>query len=91
MLAGGDGRLVTSAGSRHDGIVITLDERQQGVATLVVPNVPLLKGYYCLDVYLLCEQGLMVYERVQQAAEFNVEQEGLELGVFSLPHRWRLP
>jgi lipopolysaccharide transport system ATP-binding protein len=88
---GGDGRLVTSAGSRHDGIVITLDERQQGVATLVVPNVPLLKGYYCLDVYLLCEQGLMVYERVQQAAEFNVEQEGLELGVFSLPHRWRLP
>jgi lipopolysaccharide transport system ATP-binding protein len=84
----GDGREISSMSSKQDGIALTLDAQHQGVAILHVPALPLLKGSYYLDVYLLCEQALMIYEHVAQVAEFTVEQDGLELGLFVMPHRW---
>jgi lipopolysaccharide transport system ATP-binding protein len=84
----GDGREVSSVSSKQDGVVLTVDAQQQGVATLHIPAIPLLKGTYFLDVYLLCEQAIMIYEHISQVAEFTVEQAGLELGLFMMSHRW---
>lgn len=88
IILGGDGRNVASAGSVNDGVTLQRGPDHAGRVSIRFPDFPLLKGCYFLDVYLLCEQGLHVYERVRQAAEFNVEQQGLELGIVRLPHQW---
>jgi lipopolysaccharide transport system ATP-binding protein len=84
----GDGRIITSAGSVHDGVTLSTNEAGHGVAKLLFPQLPLLRGNYFLDVALLCEKGIHLYESVRQAAEFNVEQKGLERGIVKLPHEW---
>jgi lipopolysaccharide transport system ATP-binding protein len=83
---GGDGRIVASVGSVNDGI--TLQHDGGGKARVSFPQFPLLKGSYNLDVYLMCEQGLHIYEAVIQATELHVEQKGLALGIVELPHQW---
>lgn len=84
----GDGREVASAGTLNDGVHLQRNSSDTGRVSVTFPQLPLLKGNYFLDVYLLCEQGLLIYEHLRQVAEFNVEQRGLELGVVSLPHQW---
>jgi lipopolysaccharide transport system ATP-binding protein len=84
----GDGRVISSLGSKQDGVPFSVDSKLQGEVRVQFPTLPLLKGAYSLDVYLLCEDALMVYEWVKQVAEFNVEQAGLELGLFVMPHQW---
>lgn len=89
IFTGGDGRILTSVGSLNDGHHLQVDAQGVGIAELVFPEFPLLKGRYNIDVYLLCEQGLHVYESIIQAAELNVEQIGLALGIVNLPHSWK--
>ena len=57
--------------------------------TLVWPKLSLLKGKYHIDIYLLCERGIHVYEHIRQAGSFQVSQDHLEVGVVSLSHYWR--
>lgn len=85
---GGDGRILSSLGSVNDGIALKLDAEGLGIARVQLPKFPLLKGNYNIDVYLMCEQGLHIYEAVVQAAELNVEQKGLARGLVDLPHTW---
>lgn len=86
---GGDGRILSSIGSVNDGIALRVDEGGVGRASVEFPAFPLLKGNYNIDVYLMCEQGLHIYEAVVQAAELNVEQKGLARGLVNLPHKWK--
>jgi lipopolysaccharide transport system ATP-binding protein len=88
IILGGDGRNVASLGTVNDGITLRVGEDLTGRVSVTLPEFPLLKGVYVLDVYLLCERGLHIYERVRSVAEFAVEQKGLELGIVSLPHQW---
>lgn len=60
----------------------------QGRINLVLPGIPLLKGDYEVDVFLLCERGLHVYEHVRQAARFRVIQSHLEVGLVHIPRVW---
>ncbi len=85
---GGDGRILASLGSINDGIALRVDAQGHGHARVGFPKFPLLKGNYNIDVYLMCEQGLHIYEAVVQAAELNVEQKGLARGLVDLPHTW---
>lgn len=87
---GGDGRILASLGTKNDGYDLKLDEKLEGRVEVTFPDFPLLKGNYNLDVYLMCEQGLLTYEAVRQAAELNVEQAGLARGIVNLPHQWKL-
>lgn len=87
-LSGGDGRIISSAGSVQDAITLKTNESGQGEARILFPKLPLLRGNYFLDVALLCEKGIHLYEAVRQAAEIHVEQNGLERGIVKLPHEW---
>ena len=88
VISSGDGNSVSSAGSVNDGVVFQLDEKGLGRALITFPDLSLLKGNYIVDVYLMCEKGVHIYERVKQAAELNVEQLGLARGYVNLPHSW---
>ena len=86
--SGGDGRILSSTGSVHDDVVLSLNEKGQGVAKVLFPQLALLRGNYYLDIALLCEKGIHLYETIRRAAEIHVEQKGLERGLVVLPHRW---
>ena len=87
-ISGGDGRILSSAGSVHDNVVLSVNDQGQGVAKIMFPALPLLRGNYYLDAALLCEKGIHLYEAARQVAELFVEQEGSERGVVKLPHQW---
>lgn len=87
-ISGGDGRILSSAGSVHDGITLGINGKGEGVAKIIFPALSLLRGNYYLDVALLCEKGIHLYESARRVAEIHVEQKGLERGVVILPHRW---
>jgi len=89
---GEDGRMVSSCSTYFDGISIEQDSVSgDGQAIVVFPKLPLLRGLYRINVYLMCEKGLLIYDMVMRAAQLVVVQEGLELGVVSLEHAWNKP
>lgn len=83
-----DGRVITSAGTQHDGLVIERDLHGKAKVRIQFPQLALLKGEYWLDVYLLCENAIHVYDKATNIAQIQVHQRGLEQGVVSLPRRW---
>ena len=83
-----DGRVLSSAWSLFDKIAIPRKANGSGEATLIFPELPLLKGDYRVAVYLFCEKGIHVYDCTNHAAEIRVRQEGLEQGIVMLPHAW---
>jgi lipopolysaccharide transport system ATP-binding protein len=82
-----DGQIVASSATHLDD---KPPERipEGGFAQVCFPSLPLLKGMYQLDVYLMCEDGIHVYDTVNMAATLEIRQKSLELGVVSLPHKW---
>jgi lipopolysaccharide transport system ATP-binding protein len=84
-----EGRVVSSAGSKNDGIVLAMDASGHGTARVRFPRFPLLKGIYFVHVYLMCEEGVHIYESALSVAELRVSQIGLERGLVKLPRAWR--
>jgi lipopolysaccharide transport system ATP-binding protein len=83
-----DGRCVTSSSTLVAGLSIQMRPDGRGQVTWMINALPLLKGEYFFDVYLMCERGLHVYEFVQRAADLRVDQLGLEQGLVCFPHTW---
>lgn len=88
LIKGADGRIVTSAGSQHDGLLIQRDRQGQAKVKVQFPKLALLRGEYWVDVYLLCENAIHVYDHAQTVAMLQVRQRGLEQGIVSLPRQW---
>jgi len=88
VILGADGKIVTSAGSKNDNVIVQCNEYGQGSINLHFEKFGLLKGEYWIDVYLLCEKAIHVYEEARNVAKIKVNQQSLELGIASLPHYW---
>jgi lipopolysaccharide transport system ATP-binding protein len=91
-IAGPDGRFVASASTRNDGLVVPRAPDGAGRVRLSFPGLPLLKGRYWVNAYLLCEQAIHVYDQADAVAELRIRQrpDDLQQGVVSLRHRWDL-
>ncbi|TSE28752.1 Teichoic acids export ATP-binding protein TagH [Tepidimonas thermarum] len=87
LLSDATGMHVTSCTSFHDGVRW---QSAQGALTacLRVPSLPLMRGEFTVDVFLMCENAIHVYEHVVHAARFSVMPAGPEPGIVRLPHRW---
>ncbi len=85
-----DGRIVCSAGSRIDEVELSFDASGAGEAEITFPALSLLKGEYLLDVYLMCDRGIHVYDMARPCATLLMRQQGLEQGLVNLPHRWEV-
>jgi lipopolysaccharide transport system ATP-binding protein len=83
-----DRRPVSASSSTNDHVTLTRDTSGRGAVSLHYPNLPLLKGRYMVDAWLLDETGLHAYDAAQGAIALNVSQHGLEQGLVALPHRW---
>ena len=80
-----DRTLVCAAGTQAAGTVL---RGRSGVATLHVPQVPLLAGRFTLVAHLLDEAGVHRHHERAAERELLVVQAGPELGLVRLPHAW---
>lgn len=87
-IKGSDGNIVTSTATFMDGVTVARDAQGYAEVELVVPAMPLLKGAYGVDVYLMCERGVFIYDSAAQVFELTVEQDSLVQGKFAIPHTW---
>jgi lipopolysaccharide transport system ATP-binding protein len=83
------GLSVSSVISTGNTRAVVMDESGKGQATVIFPQIPLLKGEYRVTVFLACEQGLHVYDYAPQCLTLDISQEGMIQGVVALPHRWQ--
>ncbi len=83
-----DGRTLTSAATWEDGISMQRKADGSSQICLNLDHLPLLKGEYLVNAYLLCERGLHLYDSAEGAATLQVQQTGRLQGYFSIPHRW---
>ena len=83
-----EGHVITSTATFMDGVTILRESNGNGQVNLTMPQIPLLKGSYGVDVYLMCEKGIFIYDSAAQALELEVEQRGLAQGKFVIPHTW---
>lgn len=91
VIVGANGQAVTSASSLNDGWSPARKANGEGVARISFPAFALLKGAYWVHVYLLCEQGLHIFDKARMVAELVVTQTTLEQGVVSLGRSWDQP
>lgn len=85
-----DGRMLTSAATWEDHVTLQRTLIGAGQTSIFFEQLPLLKGEYLISVYLLCEQGIHLYDSVNGVATLRVQQEGRLQGYFTVPHRWRV-
>nr|WP_281722748.1 ABC transporter ATP-binding protein [Nitrosomonas nitrosa] len=83
-----DGRMLTSAATWEDHVVLKRTGEGTGQTTVIFDQLPLLKGEYLVSVYLLCEKGIHLYDSVNGVSKLRVQQEGRLQGYFTVPHRW---
>lgn len=81
-------RPVASASTRNDGLSVSCASPGRGSVSAIFERIPLLKGIYWVDIFLLCENAIHVYQHARMVAQLQVSQVGLEMGVVALPHRW---
>ena len=69
---------------------INIKEAEPGIycIRLKYPDLPLLSGEYFLNVILLDESGVHIYDRVQEACQFKVKHDSVEMGIVYLEHEW---
>jgi lipopolysaccharide transport system ATP-binding protein len=80
---------ISSVISRGAGQAVHRDGSGAGEATVVFPQLPLLKGEYRVTAFLACENGVHVYDFAPQCLTLEVTQTGVLQGVVALPHHWQ--
>ncbi len=83
------GKNITSCSNFYDGVALPRNDKGVGSVRLRFPRIHLLRGRFSINVYLLCENAIMVYDSAM-VGDFEVVQAGLELGVVALHREWLL-
>lgn len=78
---------ITSCSTFFDEVAIDLNEEGEGKVILTFPKIGLRKGKYIVNAFLMCENGIHIYDSIQ-VDYFNIIQKGSEPGVVSLPRSW---
>lgn len=89
LISDAAGMHISSCTTYHDQVELM---PQSGVfcINLCFPGLPLMRGIYSVDIFLLCERAVHVYEHIVQAIRFEVVSSAPELGIVHLPRRWEV-
>lgn len=88
VITDSEGREIASAGTVNDKVPLQVSANGDGSALLSYEHFPLLKGVYWVNVLLMCEKGIHIYEPAEKVAKLTVHQSDSEIGIVSLPHSW---
>lgn len=80
------GHQVCSFITSIDGVCLEPGEE----ITLQIPELPLLTGCYVIDIFLLCDRGLHVFDVAKRCIRIDVTTDHNEPGVVTLPRVWKL-
>ncbi|MBS0425226.1 MAG: ABC transporter ATP-binding protein [Proteobacteria bacterium] len=83
------GRTITSTATWEDQFIAQRTPTGASQVCLKLDRLPLLKGEYLINIYLLCERGLHLYDSAVGVASLQVKQTGRLQGFFSIPHQWQ--
>ncbi|UJP04449.1 MAG: ABC transporter ATP-binding protein [Nitrosomonas sp.] len=83
-----DGRTITSAATWEDQFTIQRSSVGFGRILLKLDRFSLLRGDYLINVYLLCERGIHLYDAAEGIVNVQVTQSSRLQGYFSIPCRW---
>lgn len=90
VITDGSGRNITSCSTHYDHLALKRDPQGAGQVSVCFPEVQLLRGQYVVNVFLMCEQAIHIYDSAR-CAEFSVVQPGLEIGIVALRRDWSQP
>jgi lipopolysaccharide transport system ATP-binding protein len=88
VITDSEGREIASSGTVNDKLPLQVSANGHGAALLSFEHLPLLKGVYWVNVLLMCEKGIHIYEPAEKVAKLTVHQSDSEIGIVSLPHTW---
>jgi lipopolysaccharide transport system ATP-binding protein len=80
--------LATNLSAQH-GVVVSRDAQGQGTVSIQVLRVPMNKGRFRVGAYLMCEQGLHVYQWIDPVAHVHLHREGHDQGFWTIAGAWR--
>ena len=80
--------LATNLSAQH-GVVVSRDAQGRGTVSIQVPRVPMNKGRFRVGAYLMCEQGLHVYQWIDPVAHVQLHREGHDQGFWTIAGDWR--
>lgn len=83
-----DGLVVGSASTHNDGFISQSSPDGHGKICINLEQLPLLRGQYSVDVYLVCERAVHVYDQALAIINLEITQVGVEQGITYLPHHW---
>ena len=83
------GRTIASASTKIDDFTFGVRPDGMGHVQITFPKLALLKGKYTLTLFLICEQGIHIYDQATRYLSLEVSQNGPEQGVVSLEHLWQ--
>ncbi|MDY0189359.1 MAG: ABC transporter ATP-binding protein [Desulfuromonas sp.] len=89
-VANASGLTVTSVTSVADDVSIVVNSKGEGTATVIFPQIKLLKGTYYVTVILACDKALHPYDVFDHCLTLQVEQQNSLQGVVALPHQWQI-
>ena len=84
------GRNISSCGSFYDQVAMARDAEGYARVRVRFPRIQLLRGQYVVNVFLLCEKAIHIYDSAR-CADIEVTQPGLEIGVVALQREWETP
>ena len=87
VITDGSGRNITSCSTHYDNLTLERDVNGAGQVTVRFPEMHLLRGQYVVNVFLMCERAIHIYDSAR-CAEFTVQQPGLEIGIVALRRDW---
>lgn len=83
-----NGLTISSCCNYYDQIILERDAQGNAEVNVKFPRIQLLRGHYVINVLLMCEQAIHIYETAR-CSEFDVTQQGLEVGIIALQRMWK--
>jgi lipopolysaccharide transport system ATP-binding protein len=83
------GQTISSGVSKSDGVVLEHNASGVGSVEICFEKIKLMRGRYRMDFYLMCENGIHLYDHAASCVVFEVTQEHHEKGFVFLEHTWK--
>ena len=81
---------ICSSATHFKNIEINGNESRIQSANVTFKNVPLLKGKYSIDFFLMSGDGMIIFDHAKDVFILNINQNNNEVGVVSIPSEWEI-
>ena len=81
---------VCSSATHFQEVQIEIVNRGSLNCKVTFHEFPLLKGKYTIDFFLMCGDGMVIFDHAKDVFQIEVLQHSNEVGLFSIPSSWNI-